>query len=136
MAQAAMCYGCGQGIADDIKLQRCIHCNRAFHHSCAMATAAMSTGKYADFICAFGCLQAFEAGKRQRTEGQHRCTTCQKAFSTSSNLQQHIKTAHMHKRYGPCPCCTPGRSFTSKQRLKLHVQARKGEIAKAISELN
>ena len=136
MAAAKKCYGCNEDI--DGSCRQCFFCHKAFHSSCIPSIAAVPDHYGFGLICTFGCIQAFEAGKQLRERESYACQYpgCNKQYSKKCNLQQHIKTSHNKTRYGPCPCCNPPRLFTSQQRLKLHIAARRAEIATAVEEID
>ena len=48
------------------------------------------------------------------------CVTCSKVFSTTSNLNRHIKTVHLKERSFNCPHCV--KLFNLKQNLERHIK--------------
>ena len=138
MAEATRCYACN-GLLEELSYS-CQFCNKSFHQQCCLSTAAAASRHSDRFICTFGCLQAFEAGiqagRQQREKTSCSCPDCGKRFSTRSNLQQHIQSEHNGVRYGPFLCCDPPQLFTTRQKFKQHVRARRIAIADELSALS
>ena len=117
---AARCHGCAEQILDYGEGRRCNFCCRWFHPQCSLSTAsATSRGEY---ICNFGCYQAYQAGKRDANSKRLtlKCGQCGETFSSRSNLRTHVDAVHAGKRYGPCPACSA--DFASKQKLREHLE--------------
>ena len=57
------------------------------------------------------------------------------SYSKPGNMRTHFRTKHQGQIHGPCVCCTPGVSFTSNQRLKLHMEARKKVMLAELLEM-
>jgi hypothetical protein len=141
MAQARNCFACNEELgSDEATKHSCTFCRRALHKQCSLSTAAASSHLSAGFVCTFGCLQAFEAGRAyKRAEvGQPgcECSECGKTFSRPSNMKAHFQSKHQHIRHGPCVCCLPSVSFASHQRLQTHMESRRKAVMKALQQLH
>jgi hypothetical protein len=140
MAQAQNCFACNENLGGNAEMvHRCTFCHKAFHRTCSLSTAAAPSHLTVGFLCSFGCLQAFEAGRacRRSEEVQPgcKCPECGNTYSKPGNMQTHFRTKHQGQIHGPCVCCTPGVSFTSNQRLKLHMKARKKVMLAELLEM-
>jgi hypothetical protein len=140
MAQAQNCFACNEGLDGEAELvHRCTFCHKAFHKLCALSTAAAPSYLTVGFLCSFGCLQAFEAGREHRKleveQPGCRCPECGQIFSKPGNMKTHLKTKHQKMRHGPCVCCFIPVSFTSKQRLQTHMESRREAVLKALRQL-
>ena len=136
MAQTHKCFACDEETNVEEAANTCSFCHKTFHGQCSLSTAAASAHLSIGFICTFGCLQAFEAGRHYRQRTEHKCRQCDKTYSTASNLEAHVKSEHEQVTHGPCPCCTPFRYFTTKQSLLRHVMTKRKAVAEAIRQLN
>ena len=116
---AARCHGCADRILNYDEGRRCSFCCRWFHEQCALSTVTTSRGEW---VCNFGCLQAYQAGLRDANSRRLtlRCKHCGESFSSRSNLNTHVGAVHRGKRHGPCPGCD--KDFASKQKLKQHLE--------------
>ena len=115
---AARCHGCGDQIVSNVDSRRCYFCRRWFHTNCSLS---LGTTARLEWLCNFGCAQAYEAGRRDANSRRQtlQCEQCGETFSTRSNLRTHIDMVHRHKRWGPCPGCDA--DFATKQKFKLHL---------------
>ena len=107
MAQTHKCFACDEEINVEEAANTCSFCHKTFHEQCSLSTTAASAHLSIGFIsCTFGCLQAFEAGRHYRQRTEHKCSQCDKTYSTASNLEAHVKSEHEQVTHGPCPCCS------------------------------
>ena len=52
------------------------------------------------------------------TKKKHQCQSCEKSYSTSTGLKQHVDSAHLGKRPFECDIC--GKAFARNTLLKIH----------------
>ena len=127
---ASTCYGCDLPILGTT--QRCAFCPKQFHVGCCLLALKRDEG----IVCNFGCRQAFEAGAAaaQRQRAKHTCGECGKQFAKNCNLHAHVRAVHRRERHGPCPCCEPPVSFSTRQDLKRHLWAQRQKTQRLIEE--
>ena len=143
MASSQRCYGCNMdlvclsgtsGASAQAAMAdfQCVFCRKRFHGRCALSTAAASSHLQMGFICTFGCLQAFEAGRQQRKVTETACLECGKTFARPGNMLEHVQRVHRKERHGPCVCCTPAETFATRQALIRHTRRRQKKVAGAL----
>ena len=66
-------------------------------------------------------------GESSKERKQNICTICQKSFSTSGNMRNHIIT--IHQNYRPFKCIYPGckKEYSIESRYLVHLRTHKGE---------
>ena len=116
---AARCHGCDGQLVGTGDGRQCNFCCRWYHEGCTISTGLSDRGEW---LCNFGCAQAYEAGKRDAHSKRLtlRCYWCGETFSSRSNLLTHIEGVHRGRRHGPCPGCK--KDFASKQKFKQHLE--------------